>query len=71
MIIPSRLLTTVCYVMLSCIAAITVSFEQSEYRVNENNGSAQLVLVLSNSSVTNITVFINSPRDGGCILLSI
>ena len=34
----------------------TVSFSQSTYSVNENDGSAQPVLVLSNPSSTDITV---------------
>ncbi|XP_065884398.1 IgGFc-binding protein-like isoform X2 [Dysidea avara] len=35
---------------------VTVSFNQSVYSVDENNGPAQPVLVLSNSSSTDITV---------------
>ena len=38
--------------------------------MNENNGSAQLVLVLSNSSASNITVFVTNPIDGECIFKS-
>ena len=57
--------------LLSSNAAITVYFEQSEYRVNENNGSAQLVLVLSNSSAANFTVFIANPTDGECMLQAV
>ena len=38
------------------LLAITVSFEQSMYSVNENAGPAQPVLVLSNPSSTDITV---------------
>ena len=38
------------------LLAITVSFEQSMYSVNENAGPAQPVLVLSNPSSTTITV---------------
>ena len=57
--------------LLSSTAAITVYFEQSEYRVNENNGSAQLVLVLSNSSAANFTVFIANPTDGECMLKAV
>ena len=36
--------------------AITVSFNQSTYSVNEDAGPAQPVLVLSNPSSTDITV---------------
>ena len=35
---------------------ITVSFSQSTYSVNEDDGLVQPVLVLSNPSSTNITV---------------
>ena len=38
------------------LLAITVSFEQSMYSVNEKAESAQPVLVLSNPSSTDITV---------------
>ena len=55
--------------MMVCldIIAITVSFEETWYRVDENNGSVQLVLALSRSSLDNITVHIASSRDGGYI----
>ena len=36
--------------------AVTVSFEQSTYSVDEDDGPAQPVLVLSNPSSTNIIV---------------
>ena len=49
---------------LSYTTAITVRFEQSQYSANERDVSTQLVLVLSNSSSTNIIVYIASPRDG-------
>ena len=39
---------------------ITVSFNQSTYSVNENDGPAQPVLVLSNPSSTEITVQVRS-----------
>ena len=67
MIMPSILLTAMFYAMLSCAIAITVSFEESQYSISENNGSAQLVLILSDPSLANITVHIVSLRDGGCI----
>ena len=38
------------------ITAITVSFSQSTYSVNEDDGSVQPVLVLSTPSSTDITV---------------
>lgn len=34
----------------------TIIFEQEEYRVNENDGMAQFVLVLSNPVSTNVSV---------------
>ena len=36
--------------------AVNVFFDRSSYRVNENGGPAQHVLVLSNPSSTDITV---------------
>ena len=41
--------------------AIVVSFEQSTYSVNEDGGSVQPVLVLSNPSSTDITVQVKDP----------
>lgn len=38
----------------------TVSFEQSTYRVNENDGLVQITLILSNPSSSNITVQVTS-----------
>ena len=38
------------------LTAVTVSFHQSSYSVNENTGLCQNVLVLSNPSSTDITV---------------
>ena len=35
---------------------ITVMFNQSAYSVNEDDEMLQIVLVLSNSSVTNVTI---------------
>ena len=48
----------------NCINVIapTVSFSQSTYSVNEDDGPAQPVLVLSNPSSTDITVQV---RDNG------
>ena len=40
--------------------ATTVSFNQSTYSVNEDDGPAQPVLVLSNPSSTDITVQVRS-----------
>ena len=42
--------------MLLIIVAVTVSFSQSTYSINEDVGSIQLTLVLSNPSSTDITV---------------
>ena len=39
---------------------ITISFNQSVYSVNEHNGPAQAVLVLSNPSSTDITVTVSN-----------
>ena len=44
-----------------------MSFEQSHYSVSENDDVAQLVLVLSNTSLSSFTVYIANPRDGRCI----
>ena len=38
------------------LLATTVMFSETMYSVNEDSGSAQLVLVLSNSSSNDITV---------------
>ena len=46
--------------MLSYLSVITVMFNQSEYIVNEDAGSAQPVLVISNPLSTNITVQVTS-----------
>ena len=35
---------------------ITITFEQEEYRVNENDGTVQFVLALSNPASTNVSV---------------
>ena len=40
--------------------SLNVSFSQSSYSVNENDGVVQPVLVLSESSLINITVQIES-----------
>ena len=45
--------------IITCIA-ITVSFSQSTYSVNEGDGVVQPVLVLSNPSLTDITVQVRS-----------
>ena len=45
--------------LIICIA-ITVSFSQSAYSVNEDDGVVQPVLVLSNPSSTDITVQVRS-----------
>ena len=39
---------------------VSVSFSQATYSVDENNGPAQPVLVLSNPSSTDITVQVRS-----------
>ena len=56
--------STLLYIILSfyCTAA-TVSFSQSTYRVNENEGLVQPVLVLSNPSSINVTVRVTD--EGG------
>ena len=43
-----------------CGVAIVITFNQSTYSVDEDDGPAQPVLVLSNSSSTDITVQIRS-----------
>ena len=42
--------------LLLIIVALTVSFSQSTYSINEDVGSIQLTIVLSNSSSADITV---------------
>ena len=55
---PQSLL--LCPYTLFCTVAINVSFDQSTYSIGEKNGPAQLVLVLSNLSSTDITVQVKS-----------
>ena len=45
------------------LTAISISFSQSSYSVNETVGSLQPVLVLSNPSSANITVIVLSDND--------
>ena len=45
------------------LPAITVNFSQSSYSFNEDAGSAQLGLVLSNPSSTNITVQVTDTQN--------
>ena len=50
--------------MFSCVAkANTVSFSQSAYRVNEDSGSVEIQLILSNS--TSADVYIEILTEGG------
>ena len=42
------------------LAAITISFDRLIYFVNENNGTVELIVVLSNPSTTDIAVEIIS-----------
>ena len=42
------------------IIAITVTFDQSTYSIDEDDGPAQPVLVFSNPSSTDITVQVRS-----------
>ena len=55
------------YIFIICVyfsvIVPTVSFNQSTYSVNEDDGPAQPVLVLSNPSTTDITVQV-STSDG-------
>ena len=44
------------HIYYASAAALTVFFDQPSYRVNENRGSVQSVLVLSNPSSTDITI---------------
>ena len=46
--------------MLSYLSVITVMFNQSEYIVNEDAGSAQPVLIISNPLSTDITIHVTS-----------
>ena len=45
------------------VTSLNVSFSQSTYSVNEDDGSVQPVLVLSNPSSTNITVLVIDDSD--------
>jgi len=49
--------------LLCFTTAVTVSFSQSTYNLNEDSGPAQPVLILSNPSSTDITVQV-STSDG-------
>ena len=55
-------INVLCKIIIICFLAITVNFEQPTYSVDEDDGPAQPVLVLSNSSLMNITVRV---RDNG------
>ena len=49
------------YLSLKYIIGVSiVRFTQSTYRVNEDDGSVQLVLVLSYPASTNVTVTVSS-----------
>ena len=50
------LFVAVCYIIVLLCLAVMVFFSQSTYGVNEGAGRAQLVLVLSNPSSTDIAV---------------
>ena len=45
------------------LVAITVMFNESSYCVDEDGGSVQPVLVLSNSSLTDITIEVGEAND--------
>ena len=47
----------------TCTVAITVAFSQSSYRIDEDDGPAQPVLVLSNPSSTDITVQVRDTQN--------
>ena len=47
------------YLIILSIIALTVFFDQSSCRINENRGPVQLILFLSNPSSTDITVQVN------------
>ena len=42
--------------MLCCFIVITISFNQMLYRVNESDGTVEIMVGLSNPSMTDITV---------------
>ena len=49
---------------INCLLpAITINFSQSTYSVNEGDGPAQPVLVLSNPSSTDITVQVRDTQN--------
>ena len=49
--------------LLTFLLAITVMFNQSAYIVDENGGSAQLTLILSNPSSVAVTILV-ATTDG-------
>ena len=53
------------YILCYVPTDITVSFNQPSYIVNEDEGPAQPVLVLSNPSSTDITVVITDRSGSG------
>ena len=57
------LAVAICDICCLSYTAATVSFNQSVYTVNENEGPAQITLVLSNPSSSNITVQVSSVSE--------
>ena len=49
-------INVLCKIIIISFLAITVNFERPTYSVDEDDGPAQPVLVLSNPSLMNITV---------------
>ena len=45
-----------CFTISHCFIDIILRFNPTTYRINENDGSVQPVLVLSNPSLTDITI---------------
>ena len=52
-----------CIIRIYDLTAISISFNQSSYSVNETVGSLQALLVLSNPSSANMTVIVLSDDD--------
>ena len=56
-------INVLCEIIIISFLAITVNFEQPTYGVDEDDGPAQPVLVLSNPSLMNITVRVRDDNN--------
>ena len=67
-----RYVVMVYYIYIINLTVATISFNQSAYSVNENEGPVQPVLVLSNPSSTDVTVQVKDGEDNatGCLTIT-